>query len=72
MRVKTEKWHNWKEEGSGRHSYFKKGFWKRYDRKKFLREKLNKEQAFKDATDVWDLDEGKYLTDDNDVISLDI
>ena len=44
-RVKTEKWHK-HEEGDcasplnlhGKHlSYFKKGFWKRYDCKKFLR-----------------------------------
>lgn len=44
-RVKTEKWHNY-EEGDcskplGRKNknlcYFKKGFWKRHDRKKYLR-----------------------------------
>ena len=44
-RPKTEKWHNYEEgdcgkpidrDGSNR-SYFKKGFWKRYDRKKFFR-----------------------------------
>lgn len=45
MRVRTEKWHNYEEgdcakpidrDGSNK-SYFKKGWWKRYDRKKFLR-----------------------------------
>ena len=44
-RVKTEKWHNYEEGDVGspinRHGkhlcYFKKGFWKRFDRKKFLR-----------------------------------
>lgn len=44
-RPKTEKWHN-REEGDcgspidrhGKHlCYFKKGFWKKYDRKRFLR-----------------------------------
>lgn len=44
-RPKTEKYHNYAEGDSykpidrkGIHlSYFKKGFWKRYDRKKFFR-----------------------------------
>ena len=44
-RVKTEKWHNYEEgdcgaplDRKGKHlCYFKKGWWKRYDRKKFLR-----------------------------------
>jgi hypothetical protein len=44
-RPKTEKWHNYAEgdcsspiDRHGEHlRYFKKGFWKRYDRKKFLR-----------------------------------
>lgn len=42
FRPKTEKWHNY-EEGDcskplkGNKSYYKKGFWKRYDRKKFFR-----------------------------------
>lgn len=47
-RVKTEGYHNY-DEGDcglplarkGNHlCYFKKGFWKRYDRKKFLRRSL--------------------------------
>jgi len=45
-RPKTEKWHNYAEGDCGhpinRHGkhlqYFKKGFWKKYDRKKFLRD----------------------------------
>lgn len=44
-RVKTEKWHNNQEgdcgaplDRKGKHlCYFKKGWWKRFDRKKFLR-----------------------------------
>jgi len=44
-RVKTEKWHNYEEGDCGAPldrkgknlCYFKKGWWKRYDRKKFLR-----------------------------------
>lgn len=40
-RVKTEKWHNYEEGDCGRPlktgCYYKKGFWKRYDRKKFIR-----------------------------------
>lgn len=44
-RPKTESWHNYAEGDCGkpidRHGkhlcYYKKGFWKRYDRKKFLR-----------------------------------
>ncbi len=44
-RVKTEKWHNWLEGDTGspinRHGkhlcYYKKGFWKRHDRKKYLK-----------------------------------
>lgn len=47
-RVKTEKWHNYEEGDVGRPiqrkdknlSYFKKGFWKRHDRKKFIKEVL--------------------------------
>lgn len=38
-RPKTEKYHNW-EEGDVRkpiENFFKKGFWKRYDRNKFFR-----------------------------------
>jgi len=45
-RPKTEKWHNNYEGdaniGHKKHKnfrYFAKGFWKRYDRKKFYREK---------------------------------
>ncbi len=49
-RVKTESYHNYEEgdvakpidrDGSNK-SYFKKGFWKRYDRKKFIRNLFNK------------------------------
>ena len=44
-RVKTDKWHNYEEgdvgaslDRKGKHfCYFKKGWWKKYDRKKFLR-----------------------------------
>lgn len=38
-RPKTEKWHNYEEGDAGApvKSYFKKGFWKRFDRKKFFR-----------------------------------
>lgn len=38
-RPKTEKWHNWEEGdvGSPIKKYFKKGFWKRFDRKKYFR-----------------------------------
>ena len=44
-RPKTEKWHNYEEGDCGKpidrdgsnKAYFKKGWWKRYDRKKFLR-----------------------------------
>lgn len=44
-RPKTEKWHNHEEgdcgvpiDRKGKHlCYFKKGFWKRYDRKKYLK-----------------------------------
>ena len=38
-RPKTEKWHNWQEGDCGApiKNYFKKGFWKRSDRKKFFR-----------------------------------
>lgn len=43
-RVKTEKFHNWEEGDCGKpiNNYFKKGFWKKYDRKKFLRNLLKK------------------------------
>lgn len=45
FRPKTERWHNYVEGDCGspisRHGkhlqYFKKGWWKRYDRKKFFR-----------------------------------
>lgn len=44
-RVKTERWHTFDEgdcskplKGNGQ--YFKKGFWKKYDRKKFLKKIL--------------------------------
>lgn len=42
-RPKTEKWHNYEEGDCGHpiNDYFKKGFWKRYDRKRFFR-KLKK------------------------------
>lgn len=37
-RPKTEKWHNYDDDvGHPKENYFKKNFWKRYDRKKFLR-----------------------------------
>lgn len=44
-RPKTEKWHNYDEGDCGKpidrdgsnKCYYKKGFWKRYDRKKFLK-----------------------------------
>jgi len=44
-RPKTEKWHNYEEGDCGKpidrdgsnKAYFKKGWWKRYDRKKFFR-----------------------------------
>ena len=47
-RPKTEKWHNYQEGDTGspiqRHgkhlNYFKKGFWKRYDRKKWFKKIL--------------------------------
>ena len=53
-RPKTEKWHNYEEgdvqspiDRHGKHlCYFKKGFWKRYDRKKFLRNILKQETLF--------------------------
>lgn len=42
-RVKTESWHNNEEGDSGKpiESYYKKGFWKRFDRKKYLRKLAN-------------------------------
>ena len=40
-RPKTEKWHNYAEGDCGKPLkkgfFYKKGFWKRYDRKKFFR-----------------------------------
>jgi hypothetical protein len=39
-RPKTEKWHNYQEGDCAKpidKGYFKKGWWKRYDRKKFFR-----------------------------------
>ena len=37
-RPKTEKWHNYEDDcGSPMKNYFKKGFWKKSDRKKFFR-----------------------------------
>ena len=49
-RPKTERWHNYSEGDCGspiqRHgehlNYYKKGFWKRNDRKKYFRKLLNK------------------------------
>lgn len=47
-RVKTESWHNYDEgdcakpidrDGSNK-CFYKKGFWKRYDRKKFIKREL--------------------------------
>lgn len=48
--VKTEKWHNYEEgdcakpidRNNKNKSYFKKGFWKKYDRKKYIRNILSK------------------------------
>jgi hypothetical protein len=46
-RVKTEKWHRYSEGDCGHPikvgCYYKKGFWKRYDRKKYLKKILNYE-----------------------------
>ena len=42
-RPKTEQWHNW-QEGDCRKptdNFFKKGFWKKYDRKKFFKKMFN-------------------------------
>ena len=39
-RVKTEKYHNWQIDPSSHQNYFKKGFWKKYDRKKFIKKLL--------------------------------
>ncbi len=37
-RPKTEKYHNWDLDTSSKNQdYFKKGFWKRIDRKKFFK-----------------------------------
>jgi hypothetical protein len=38
-RPKTEKWHNWEEGDVPKpiQCYYKKGFWKRHDRKKYIR-----------------------------------
>lgn len=38
-RPKPEKWHNLEEGDAGKpiNNYFKRGFWKRFDRKKFFR-----------------------------------
>lgn len=43
-RVKTESYHNWEEGdcGSPIKNYFKKGFWKKYDRKRFIKNLLKK------------------------------
>ena len=40
--MKTEKYHNWQNGDcqKPKKNYFKKGFWKRYDRKKFYRNLL--------------------------------
>ena len=43
-RVKTERWHTFDEGDCSRPlkygQYFKKGFWKKYDRKRFLKKIL--------------------------------
>lgn len=41
-RVKTEKYHNYQEGDVGApiDNYYKKGFWKKFDRKKFIRKIL--------------------------------
>lgn len=38
-RPKTEKYHNWEEgdTGSPINNYYKKGFWKKYDIKQFIK-----------------------------------
>lgn len=42
-RVKTEAWHKWDEGDTSApiNNFFKKKFWKRYDKKKFLRKIKN-------------------------------
>lgn len=41
-RPKTEKYHNWQEGDVGApiDNYYKKGWWKRYDRKRFFKKLL--------------------------------
>lgn len=47
-RVKTESWHNYDEGDCGKpidrdgsnKCFYKKGFWKRYDRKKFIKNEI--------------------------------
>lgn len=43
FRPKPEQWHNYAEGDAGKpvKNFFKKGFWKRYDRKKFFKKVLN-------------------------------
>ena len=76
--MKTESWHNHDEgdcahpidrDGSNK-SFYKKGFWKRYDRKKFLKWKVNKAQLVEDVTTIWDLEDNEFLTDNNEVVIL--
>ncbi len=45
-RVKTEKYHNYEEGdvGSPIKDYFKKGFWKRNDRKRFIRNLFKRDE----------------------------
>jgi hypothetical protein len=47
-RVKTEKYHNYEEGdvGSPIKDYFKKGFWKRNDRKRFIRNIFKKDKDY--------------------------
>lgn len=47
MKPKTSKYHNWDEGDCGKPIkvgyYYKKGFWKRYDRKKYYRNLFKRE-----------------------------
>ena len=47
MKPKTSKYHNWDEGDCGKPirvgCYYKKGFWKRYDRKKYYRNLFKRE-----------------------------
>lgn len=49
MKPRTSKYHNWQEGDCGKPIkvgyYYKKGFWKRYDRKRYYRNLFKKEFA---------------------------